>query len=44
MQTIVLSCLFGAVCAMVLCAAGSANAMRDRMMRRGGELSPPEET
>jgi hypothetical protein len=44
MQTVVLSCLFGAVCAMVLCAAGSANAMRDRMMRRGGELYPPEET
>jgi|SRR5580658_7872228 hypothetical protein len=44
MQTILLSCLFGAVCTMVLCAAGAADVMRDRMMRRGGELSPPEET
>jgi hypothetical protein len=44
MQTIILSCLFGVVCTMVLWAAGSANAMRDRMMRRGGELFPPEET
>jgi len=44
MQTVLLSCLFGAVCTMVLWAAGSANAMRDRMLRRGGELSPPEET
>jgi len=44
MQPIVFSCLFGAVCLMVLCAAGSADAMRNRMMRRGGELSPPDET
>jgi hypothetical protein len=43
MLTILLSCLFGAVCTMVLWAAGSANEMRDQMMRRGGELSPPEE-
>jgi hypothetical protein len=43
MQTILLSCLFGAVCTMVLWAAGSASAMRERMMRRG-ELPPPEET
>jgi hypothetical protein len=43
MQTILLSCLFGAVGAMVLWVAGSASAMRDRMMRRGGRLAPPEE-
>ena len=43
MQTILLSCLFGAVCTMVLWAAGSASAMREQMMRRG-ELPPPEET
>ncbi len=43
MQTIVLSCLFGAVCAMVACVAGSASAMHDQMMRRGGSLSRPEE-
>ncbi len=44
MQTILLSCLFGAVCTMVLWVAGSAVAIRDRMMRRGGKFSPPEET
>jgi hypothetical protein len=44
MQIIILSCLFGAACTMVLWAAGSASAMRDRMMRRGGELLPPEES
>jgi hypothetical protein len=43
MQIILLSCLFGAVCTMVLWAAGSASVMRDQMMRRGGELSPPED-
>jgi hypothetical protein len=43
MQTVVLCCLFGAVCAMVLWAAVAASAMRDQMMRRGGMLSPPEE-
>jgi hypothetical protein len=43
MQIILLSCLFGAVCTIVLWAAGSASVMRDRMMRRGGELFPPED-
>ena len=43
MRTIILSCLFGAVCTMVLWAAGSASVMRERMMRRGGELAPPED-
>jgi type III secretory pathway component EscT len=44
MQTVLLSLLFGAVFTMVLWAAGSAAALRDRMMRRGGELFPPEES
>jgi hypothetical protein len=35
MQTIILSCLFGTVCAMVLWAVGPAAAMRDLMIRRG---------
>jgi hypothetical protein len=43
MQTIVLSCLFGAVCTMVLWVVGSAAAKRDLMIRRGGKLLPPEE-
>jgi hypothetical protein len=43
MQIILLSCLFGAVCTMVLWAAGAASVTRERMMRRGGELAPPEE-
>jgi hypothetical protein len=43
MQTIVLSCLFGAVCTMVLWVVGSASAKRDLMIRRGGKLLPPEE-
>jgi len=43
MQTVILSCIFGAVCAMVLWAVGAAAATRDRMMRRGGKLVPPEE-
>jgi len=42
MQTILLSCLFGAVGAMVLCVAASASAVRDHVMRRGRYL-PPEE-
>ena len=43
MQTIILSCLFGAVCTMVLWVVGSAAAKRDLMIRRGGRLLPPEE-
>jgi type III secretory pathway component EscT len=43
MQTVLLSCLFGAVCTMILWAAGSAGTLRERVMRRAGKLSPPEE-
>ena len=43
MQTLVLSCVFGAVCTMVLWVVGSAAAKRDHLMRRGGKLFPPEE-
>jgi hypothetical protein len=43
MQTVLLSCLFGAMCTMVLWVAGSTAEMRNRMRRRGGKLSPPEE-
>jgi hypothetical protein len=43
METVLLSCVIGAVCTMVLWVAGSAAVMRDQMMRRGGKLSPPEE-
>jgi hypothetical protein len=43
MQTLLLSCAFGAVCTMVLWAAGAAAVRRDEMMRRGGRLAPPDE-
>jgi hypothetical protein len=43
MQTLLLSCLCGAVCTMVLWVASSAAVTRDQMMRRGNRLSPPEE-
>jgi hypothetical protein len=43
MQTLVLSCVFGAVCTMVLGILGSAAAKRDRLMRRGDKLFRPEE-
>lgn len=43
MQTIILSCIFGAVCAMILWVVGSAAAKHDLMVRRGGGLLPPEE-
>jgi hypothetical protein len=43
MQTVILSCAFGAVCTMVLWAIGSASVKRDLMIRRGGKLLPPEE-
>ena len=42
MQTLVLSCLFGAVCTMVLWVLGSAAAKRDHLMRHGDKLFPPE--
>jgi hypothetical protein len=43
MQTILASCLFGAVCTMVLWVVGSAAAKRDQLMRRGEKLFPPED-
>jgi hypothetical protein len=43
MQTMLLSCLFGVVCAMVLWVVGSASAKRDELLRRNGKLFPPEE-
>jgi hypothetical protein len=43
MQTLVLSCVFGAVCTMVLWVVCSASAKRDALMRRSGRLFPPEE-
>jgi hypothetical protein len=43
MQTVILSCAFGAVCSMVLWAIGSASVKRNLMIRRGGKLLPPEE-
>jgi hypothetical protein len=43
MQTLLLSCLFGAVCTMVLWTLGSAAAKRDHLMRHGDKLFPPEE-
>jgi len=43
MQTILLSCLFGIVCAMVIRVASSAAIMRDQMLGRDGRLAPPEE-
>ncbi len=43
MQTLLLSCLFGAVCTMVLWVLSSASAKRDYLMRRGDKLLPPEE-
>jgi predicted outer membrane lipoprotein len=42
MATVLLSCLFGVVGAMVLWVAGTAAAQRDQMMGRGGTLSRPE--
>jgi hypothetical protein len=43
METILLSFLFGAVCAMVLWAAGSAAVMRDQTMRNYRDFSPSGE-
>jgi hypothetical protein len=43
MQTLLLSCLFGAVCAMVLWVISSAAAKREYLMRHGDKLLPPEE-
>jgi hypothetical protein len=43
MQTLILSCVFGTVCTMVLWILGSAAAKRDHLMRRGNKLFPPEE-
>ena len=43
METLLLSCLFGAVSAMILWVVGSAAAKRDYLMRHGDKLLPPEE-
>jgi hypothetical protein len=43
MQTVLLSCLFGAVCTMVLWVVSSVAAKHKQMVRRGARLSPPEE-
>lgn len=43
MQTVLISCVFGAVCTMVLWVVGAAAAKRDALIRRGGKLLPPEE-
>lgn len=43
MQTVLLSCLFGVVCTMVLWVVSSAAVKRDELVRRGGRLAPPEE-
>lgn len=43
MQAILLSCLFGAVCAMALWVAFSVRATVDEVMRRGGRPFPPGE-
>ena len=43
MQTVLLSCVFGAVCTMILWVVSSVAAKREQMMRRGDTLSPPEE-
>ncbi len=43
MQMVLLSCLFGAVCAMGLWAVVSAHATIDEIVRRGGRPFPPGE-
>ncbi|HEY3847340.1 MAG TPA: hypothetical protein VGL95_09525 [Acetobacteraceae bacterium] len=43
MQTLLLSCVFGVVCAMVLWVLGSAAAKRDYLMRNGEKLFPADE-
>jgi hypothetical protein len=42
MQTVFISCAFGAVCTMVLWVVGAAAAKRDELIRRSGKLLPPE--
>jgi hypothetical protein len=43
MQTLLLSCAFGAVCTMILWVVSSAGAKHDQLVRRGVKLFPPEE-
>jgi hypothetical protein len=43
MQTLLLSCAFGAVCTMVLWVVSAAAVKRDQLVRRGIKLFPPEE-
>jgi len=43
MQTLLLSCAFGALCSLVIWVVGAAAAKRDALMRRNGKLLRPEE-
>jgi hypothetical protein len=43
MQTLLLSCAFGAVCTMVLWVVSAAAVKHDQLARRGFKLFPPEE-
>jgi len=43
MQAILISCLFGAICAMGMWAAFAGCDMRDAMMRRDSPGSPPDD-
>ncbi len=43
MQTVLLSCLFGGFCTMILWVVGSLATKREQLMRRNGRLAPPEE-
>ncbi len=43
MQTVLLSCVFGGLCTMVLWVVSSLAVKREQMMRRGGRLASPEE-
>ena len=40
MQTVLLSCVFGAICTMVLWVVSSVAAQREQMMRRGDHACP----
>ena len=43
MQTVLLSCLFGGACTIVLWIVSAVDAERERMLQRGTRLSPREE-
>jgi hypothetical protein len=42
MQTVLLSCAFGAVCTMVLWVVSGVAAKRDQFMRRGKVMAPED--